>query len=927
MAPGAVTVFKREELRDLGARTLEDALRLVPGVDITRDSLGRPQISMRGIGSGSSGGASENVAVLVNGLSIGDHVLGGFGAVNLQISLDHVKQLEVLRNPGSSLYGSGAVAGVVDIVTLEAEDQDGVSVLVGLGSHQTQDYVLQSGGAGGKLRLSGFIRFFDTAGEQPAIPVDVQTGTDALSRSAGFAPISVAPGRARDGQRSFETNYRVRYADFFFGLRARQEKSGGFVGYGGRLGRQNDVATRQLSVDVGWQRPVKPLGRVTVRAFYSRDDNRSLFELFPAGYTIRFPDGSETRYGQPGQQGGVLFQTALNGSRFGLEGRLERDFGSKHRLVVGASLGGEATDGLAADSNVDYRYNLPLPVPEGKALVPLAAVLSEASRSVMALQANDTWQFRPGSEVTAGVRLDHVYGMGARLSPRLVFVSRLPEAWTRWLPPSVGPGLSFRASWTTGFRAPTFSELYFELPGLTGNESLEPITSNMLDFALGLKSQRVNGSIGFFHGTTSRSIEARQPFDVLGFQPIVNGEGSSTSGLETAVRVGLSDDDSVFGTWTWQSVQLRDSGLAVPGIPGHMLNLGATFRLRTRYVMTPTLVVRGSRPRAHLDTRSEVPGFAQVDLVVRAERVYRALDLSLILRNVFDCEGAAILHRLVVFRATIPDRAATVCSRRRTGSERDPMRFFRGPGVILGVAAILLGLPAVGRPAEMPVPAETQIPLLLKILTYDRNLTAKAGTDLVVGVVFDSSNRSSAAAADKVGTALYAMKGRTVKGRPLTWFAVEYTGAADLEKAVRSKGIGVFYLTPGNDAHVSDIIALCPQTRRHVHDRSSRLRAPGDFHRGGLLTGPPADPHQSFLGACREERPGCEPAPHRDHRWGEVDCREHQTLSRQSLHKAQADAHRHVDERRCPPPRHHRLRRLRRLDLQAEDRPRPRRRR
>jgi outer membrane receptor protein involved in Fe transport len=126
---------------------------------------------------------------------------------------------------------------------------------------------------------------------------------------------------------------------------------------------------------------------------------------------------------------------------------------------------------------------------------------------------------------------------------------------------------------------------------------------------------------------------------VLGFQPIVNGEGSSSSGLETALRVGFSDDDSLFGTWTWQSVHSRDSGLAIPGIPGQMLNLGATFRLRTRYVLTPTLVVRGSRPRAHLDTRSEVPGFAQVDLVMRAERVFRTLDLSLILRNVFDVKG------------------------------------------------------------------------------------------------------------------------------------------------------------------------------------------------------------------------------------------------------------------------------------------------
>jgi hypothetical protein len=136
------------------------------------------------------------------------------------------------------------------------------------------------------------------------------------------------------------------------------------------------------------------------------------------------------------------------------------------------------------------------------------------------------------------------------------------------------------------------------------------------------------------------------------------------------------------------------------------------------------------------------------------------------------------------------------------------MRLVKGTGALLG-AALLLGIGVEVRAAEMLVPAETQVPLLLKILTYDRNLAQKSGSELVVGVIFNSSNRASSGAADKVGTALYGMTGRTVKGRPLRWFAVEYTNVNDLESAVRSKGIGVFYLAPGNDVHVPDILALC----------------------------------------------------------------------------------------------------------------------
>lgn len=136
------------------------------------------------------------------------------------------------------------------------------------------------------------------------------------------------------------------------------------------------------------------------------------------------------------------------------------------------------------------------------------------------------------------------------------------------------------------------------------------------------------------------------------------------------------------------------------------------------------------------------------------------------------------------------------------------MRLGKGSGLLLGAAALLFGASRASLGADMPVPAETQVPLLLKILTYDRNLASKSGTDLVVGVVFNSANRPSAVAADKIGTALYGMKGRTVKGRAVRWFTVEYTSLSDIESVIRSKGIGVLYLTPGLDDRVDGIMGL-----------------------------------------------------------------------------------------------------------------------
>jgi hypothetical protein len=123
---------------------------------------------------------------------------------------------------------------------------------------------------------------------------------------------------------------------------------------------------------------------------------------------------------------------------------------------------------------------------------------------------------------------------------------------------------------------------------------------------------------------------------------------------------------------------------------------------------------------------------------------------------------------------------------------RAPLRL---PGLALGGVLLLL-VPA--RAEQMPLSAEAQIPLLLKVLTYDRNFERKAGKVLAIGVVHDPADRDSAKATDEVGSTLFKFTSRTVKGLPLKYYTIEFTGAADLERFVKEKGISVLYVAPGS---------------------------------------------------------------------------------------------------------------------------------
>ena len=86
----------------------------------------------------------------------------------------------------------------------------------------------------------------------------------------------------------------------------------------------------------------------------------------------------------------------------------------------------------------------------------------------------------------------------------------------------------------------------------------------------------------------------------------------------------------------------------------------------------------------------------------------------------------------------------------------------RRPALLALCGSLLLVVPA--RAEQMPLGAEAQIPLLLKVLTYDRNFEQKAGAELALGIVHDPSDRDSAKATEEVGSTLYKFAGKTGQG-------------------------------------------------------------------------------------------------------------------------------------------------------------------
>ncbi len=149
-AAAAITVITGDELRRSGARTLAQALRLVPGVQVYRTNAHSYTVTSRGF-------SGDKLEVLLDGRSVYSPLTSTVFWDTLDTSLNDVDRIEVTRGPGGTLWGANAVNGVINIVTRHSKDTVG-DVLRAGGGMEERNYA--SFRSGSKVGDAGHARFY-----------------------------------------------------------------------------------------------------------------------------------------------------------------------------------------------------------------------------------------------------------------------------------------------------------------------------------------------------------------------------------------------------------------------------------------------------------------------------------------------------------------------------------------------------------------------------------------------------------------------------------------------------------------------------------------------------------------------------------------------------------------------------------------------
>jgi len=158
-SPDAITVVSREEMDQLNARTVADVLETVPGVSVSHTGQPGAQTSvfMRGANSG-------HTLVLIDGVRVNNAFNGRYDFVDL--TLDNVERIEVMRGPQSTRYGSDALGGVINIVMKRGAAEPTGAVLLEAGSNASLRARGSAAATVGKLGMSAEISYFDTDNER-----------------------------------------------------------------------------------------------------------------------------------------------------------------------------------------------------------------------------------------------------------------------------------------------------------------------------------------------------------------------------------------------------------------------------------------------------------------------------------------------------------------------------------------------------------------------------------------------------------------------------------------------------------------------------------------------------------------------------------------------------------------------------------------
>ncbi|BDG06920.1 TonB-dependent receptor plug domain-containing protein [Anaeromyxobacter paludicola] len=418
LAPATTSVITAEDLRRYGFTSLDQAINFLAVGMVTEPSYGTPEIGARGVLL--SGDYGNHVLLLVDGHAVNEPWDGtAYFDRSAAIPIDLVDHVEIILGPGSVLYGSSAMLGVINVITRRAKDYQGM-------------HLVAEGGAPLTAHVAGgYGQTFEVGGREGELTIGLDYQRD-QGPTLSYAPQAYADGTPWGGDASHRAidvpagQARLVLGDLDVTLRGAVSRRTATQLFSGSFDDSDSwERDRWLSLDARWARAVSPNLQLSGRLY---GDLYDYFANIPSGSALDCLEG----------QASCVYQNSGVSRWGGLEVSGTWDWLQDGRYVTLVGADGRlrhVTSWLAyqdrgtGSSTRTSAYDVSDTV--------IGAYLQQTLRPASWLSLN------------AGLRLDDYENFGAHLSPRLAAVV---PAWS---------GGTVKAIYSEAFRAPSFYERYY----------------------------------------------------------------------------------------------------------------------------------------------------------------------------------------------------------------------------------------------------------------------------------------------------------------------------------------------------------------------------------------------------------------------------------------------------------------------------------
>ncbi|MBI4824891.1 MAG: TonB-dependent receptor [Nitrospirae bacterium] len=610
-APAIATVITAKEIRDMGARNLMDVLKTVPGFGISISEQGSYMLEVRGIRSS----LSEKVLMMIDGHSLNKNFVGSSFRHHFEdLPVENIKQIEIVRGPSSALYGANAFVSVINIITKDAENIDGLQLTAKSGSFGTEQYNLLGGKSLTKdLKVSGSLDYYRTDGAELRIEKDSTFGT----------PWAASPGDTELGLDKTDFFLKASYGDLLYRGHYMAKKKDFYIGFASALTDDNDFEIENYWHELSYGAPVTENLSLNIKVFFDHYEQKGTIELMPEGFLVGVIPG--------GFPDGLIGGPNLKNGTWGGEAMLDYDMFDNNHLIAGALYERMRQYDVKRISNyapATLIVPVPTPLPGGVQDTSSTAGINwnrDAKREIWAFYIQDEWEITDDLNLTTGVRHDHYSEIGGTTNPRIGIVWAFLN------------NADLKLLYGRAFRAPDFGELYTENNiAATGSTDLDPETIQTYEAGLSFRpAHTLDIDLNYFHNEIKDLIvldKSNMPY------LFTNGGGAEVEGVELVLRGRYTADNYWNLSYTYQNPADSGTGDRLPDVPMHRASGSLNYGL-TEYLNLHTDVLwTGERSRPEGDTRGPVATYTTVDLALTLKNFYRTLEIQGTVHNLFDEE-------------------------------------------------------------------------------------------------------------------------------------------------------------------------------------------------------------------------------------------------------------------------------------------------